>query len=91
MATTTDHALVHAAATVPLAPQLTLAEEVVKFVRGKPLGASGAVIILGMLLVAAFAGALAPVRPLSGQLRAPVRAAQRRATGSAPTSSGATS
>jgi peptide/nickel transport system permease protein len=62
----TDHALTHAAATVPLAPKLTLGEELDKFVRTKPLGASGAVIILGMLVVAAFAGVLAPYDPYHG-------------------------
>src|SRR5215470_4922760 len=47
------------AATAPLAPKLTAAEEVLRFIRTKPLGAIGAVIILGMLFVgftASFAG-----------------------------------
>jgi peptide/nickel transport system permease protein len=63
---TTDQALTHAAVTVPLSPQLTVGEEVVKFVRTKPLGAAGAFIILAMLVVAAFAGVLAPYDPYHG-------------------------
>ncbi len=52
--------LTHTAATATLAPQLGTVDAVLKFVRTKPLGAAGAVIILGMLLVAASAGTLAP-------------------------------
>ena len=63
MATT---ALTHAAATAELAPRLTIAEEVVKFVRTKPLGAAGAAIILAMIAVATFAEALAPYDPYRG-------------------------
>jgi peptide/nickel transport system permease protein len=63
MATT---ALTHARAAATLAPRLTVGEEVVKFVRTKPLGAGGAVIILGMVLVAIFAGVLAPYDPYWG-------------------------
>ena len=62
----TDHVLTQAAASVPLAPKLTVGEEVAKFIRAKPLGAAGAVIILGMLIVAAFAGTLAPYDPYHG-------------------------
>ena len=50
----------HATATATLAPRLTLADEVVKFIRTKPLGAAGAMIILGMMVVATLARALAP-------------------------------
>jgi peptide/nickel transport system permease protein len=50
----------HTTAAATLAPQLTLADEVVKFVRTKPLGAAGAIIILVMLVVAALARVLAP-------------------------------
>lgn len=39
---------------------------VVKFVRTKPLGVAGAVIIVAMILVAVFAGALAPYDPYVG-------------------------
>jgi peptide/nickel transport system permease protein len=53
-------------ATAPLAPKLTLGEEVVKFIRTKPLGAAGAAIILGMLFVAFAAPALAPYDPYLG-------------------------
>jgi peptide/nickel transport system permease protein len=60
---TTDYALQHTAATATLAPRLTAAEEVVKFIRTKPLGAAGALIILGMMVIAALAGALAPYDP----------------------------
>src|SRR5262249_54596551 len=56
----TNVALTHATATAELAPRLTVAEEVWKFVRTKPLGAAGAAIILAMIAVAIFAEALAP-------------------------------
>jgi peptide/nickel transport system permease protein len=62
----TNYALDHAAATAPLAPRLTAAEETLKFVRTKPLGAAGAAIILAMAVVAAFAEALAPYDPYQG-------------------------
>jgi peptide/nickel transport system permease protein len=52
--------LTHTAATATLAPRLGTVDEVLKFVRTKPLGAAGAAIILAMLLVAASAGMLAP-------------------------------
>src|SRR5436189_5174656 len=63
MATT---ALTHARAAATLAPRLTVGEEVVKFVRTKPLGAAGAAIMLGMVLVGIFAGVLAPYDPYWG-------------------------
>ena len=63
MATT---ALTHAQAAAVLAPRLTAGEEVVKFIRTKPLGGAGALIILGMLGVAVFAAALAPYDPYVG-------------------------
>jgi peptide/nickel transport system permease protein len=62
----TNHALTHVAATVPLAPQLTIGETIVKFIRTKPLGAGGAFIILVMAFVAFFAEALAPYDPYLG-------------------------
>ena len=49
--------------TASLAPQLTWPEHVSSFVRAKPLGAAGALIILVMLLVAVLAHALAPYDP----------------------------
>jgi len=52
--------LTHTATTATLAPQLGTVDAVLKFMRTKPLGAAGAAIILGMLLVAASAGTLAP-------------------------------
>jgi peptide/nickel transport system permease protein len=58
--------LVDRAASAPLAPRLTFAAEVAKFARTKPLGAGGAVIILGMLVVAFFAERLAPYDPYRG-------------------------
>jgi peptide/nickel transport system permease protein len=56
----TNVELTHTTATATLAPRLGTVDTVVKFVRKKPLGAAGAAIILGMLLVAASAGMLAP-------------------------------
>jgi peptide/nickel transport system permease protein len=50
-------------ATVVLAPRPTPGEEIVRFIRAKPLGAAGAMIILGMLVVAALARVLAPYDP----------------------------
>src|SRR5262249_21803704 len=52
-----------ATASAPLAPRLTVAAEIAKFVRSKPLGAAGALIILSMIFVAVFATALAPYDP----------------------------
>jgi len=49
-----------ATATAPLAPRLTLLEEVGKFIRTKPLGAAGALIILALMVIAALADTLAP-------------------------------
>ena len=45
----TNLELAHSTASAELAPRLTVAEAVAKFVRTKPLGAIGAAIILGML------------------------------------------
>jgi len=58
MATTVE--LSHAPAAAPLAPRLTAAEAVVRFIRTKPLGAAGGLIILGMIVVAALANMAAP-------------------------------
>ena len=58
-----DSSLIGTTATAPLAPRLTWPEQVSSFIRAKPLGAAGAVIILGMLLVALLAHALAPYDP----------------------------
>jgi peptide/nickel transport system permease protein len=62
----TNVELDHATASASLAPKLTAVEAVVKFVRTKPLGAGGAVIILAMLFVALVARALAPYDPYVG-------------------------
>ena len=62
----TNYALTHATASVALAPRLTFGEEVLKFIRTKPLGAGGALIILIMVFVALFAEALAPYDPYRG-------------------------
>ena len=62
----TNVALTHADASATLAPRLTVGEEVVKFVRTKPLGAAGALIILAMMVVAGFAEVLAPYDPYHG-------------------------
>src|SRR5262245_36524284 len=61
-----NYPLTHAAASAPLTPRLTLGAEVVKFIRTKPLGAVGAAVIAGMLLVALFAPTLAPYDPYQG-------------------------
>ena len=58
-----DSSLIGTTATAPLAARLTWPEQVSSFVRAKPLGAAGAVIILAMLLVALLAHALAPYDP----------------------------
>ena len=60
---TTETTLVHGRATAALAPRLTAVKAVVKFIRTKPLGAAGAAIILGMMVVAASSGTLAPYDP----------------------------
>src|SRR5215813_7347730 len=62
----TNLALTHAEASASLAAKPTFREEVWKFVTTKPLGAAGAVIILGMLFVAFFARLLAPYDPYTG-------------------------
>jgi peptide/nickel transport system permease protein len=46
-----------------LAPRLSVLEEIVGFVRKKPLGAAGGLIIVVMLAAAIFAGALTPYDP----------------------------
>jgi peptide/nickel transport system permease protein len=51
------------AATADLAPRLSALDEVAQFVRKKPLGAIGALLILAMLGAAVFADALAPYDP----------------------------
>ena len=56
----TNIELSHTTATATLAPRLTVVEAIVRFIRTKPLGAAGAVIILGMMGVAASAELLAP-------------------------------
>ena len=60
---TPDYALTHEVASASLSPRRSAGEEVAKFIRTKPIGAAGALIILGMMAVAAFAGALAPFDP----------------------------
>jgi peptide/nickel transport system permease protein len=59
----TPYVLTHPEATAPLAPRLTARDAVVKFIRTKPLGAAGAVIIVVMLVVGAFSTVLAPYDP----------------------------
>jgi peptide/nickel transport system permease protein len=56
----TNVEVTHATATAALAPRLSFVEEVLKFVRTKPLGAAGALIILGLMVVAALADSVAP-------------------------------
>ena len=62
----TNIELAHATASATLAPKPTIASMVARFVRTKPLGAAGAVIILGMLALAVFAELLAPYDPYVG-------------------------
>ena len=57
------YVLTHGEATAALAPKLTSRDVAVKFIRTKPLGAAGALIILVMLMVGAFSGVLAPYDP----------------------------
>jgi peptide/nickel transport system permease protein len=59
----TNIELTHATASATLTPRLTVVDAVVQFVRRKPLGAAGALIILGMLALAATASSLAPYDP----------------------------
>ena len=59
----TNLELTHPAAAAELAPRLSALEEVVKFIREKPLGAAGALIIVGMFAAALFAGTLTPYDP----------------------------
>jgi len=59
----TNYALDHAGATAELTPRISVAEAVIKFMRTKPLGAAGAVIILALMAVAASAELLAPYNP----------------------------
>jgi peptide/nickel transport system permease protein len=49
--------------TAPLAPRITWGDEIYTFIRRKPLGAAGALIISAMLFVALFAPRLAPYDP----------------------------
>ena len=62
----TNIEVAHATASATLAPKLTFAGVVARFVRTKPLGAAGAVIILAMLALALFAELLAPYDPYVG-------------------------
>jgi peptide/nickel transport system permease protein len=64
MATTVE--LSHAPAAAPLAPRATAAEAVVRFIRTKPLGAVGGLIILGMMVVAVLAELAAPYDAYEG-------------------------
>lgn len=58
--------LTEAAASAPLAPRRTAGEMVVRFIRTKPVGAGGALIILTMLVVALLASTLARYDPYQG-------------------------
>jgi peptide/nickel transport system permease protein len=63
MATNIELTQVPAATATDLGPRLSVLEGLLQFVRKKPLGAAGALIILGMLGAALFANALAPYDP----------------------------
>jgi peptide/nickel transport system permease protein len=58
--------LARTTAALPEATRLTFGEEIISFVRTKPLGAGGALIILAMIFVAIFAKTLAPYDPYWG-------------------------
>jgi peptide/nickel transport system permease protein len=62
----TNVELTRAPAAVEMAPRLTVGEAIGTFVRRKPLGAAGGVIILAMLAAALFANVLAPYDPYHG-------------------------
>jgi peptide/nickel transport system permease protein len=62
----TNVEVTHAPATAELAPRLTVVESIVTFVRKKPLGAAGGVIILVMLGAALLANVIAPYDPYHG-------------------------
>ena len=62
----TNIEVAHATASATLAPKPSVVGVVARFVRTKPLGAAGAVIILGMLVLALFAEVLAPYDPYIG-------------------------
>ena len=61
-----NYPLAQTAGAAPLAARLTVAGQVVKLIRTKPLGAGGALIILVMMAVAFLADALAPYDPYQG-------------------------
>jgi peptide/nickel transport system permease protein len=67
---TTEQVLTHPPGAPALTPRLTMAGEVAKFVRTKPVGAVGGAIILSMLAVAAAAGTLAPYDPFAADYAA---------------------
>src|SRR6185295_8364747 len=58
--------MTHVSATAELEPRGSVLDAVVTFVRKKPIGAAGALIIMAMLAVAVFAQALAPYDPYRG-------------------------
>jgi len=55
-----------AAAALPLAPRPTAWQQVTAFVRQKPLGAAGGLVILAIIVVAALARTVAPWDPYAG-------------------------
>jgi peptide/nickel transport system permease protein len=61
-----QYPLVHETASASLAPRRTAGDVVVNFIRTKPVGAGGGLIILAMLVVALLANALAPYDPYQG-------------------------
>jgi peptide/nickel transport system permease protein len=67
---TTEQVLTHAPVASTLAPRVTFAGEILKFIRTKPVGAVGGGIILAMLAVAAAAGSLAPYEPYTADYSA---------------------
>ena len=60
---TTESTLVHVAATATMAPRATAQGAILNFIRTKPLGAVGAMIIVVLIVVALSSGVLAPYDP----------------------------
>ena len=85
-----DATLDHAPATARLAPELTVREEIAKFVSTKPLGAAGAAIILGDDVRGLLRRGDGAVRSLRRRTTASSSRGRAPSTGSARTSSGAT-
>ena len=76
--------------TVAEAPARSWWGGVREFTRRRPLGALGAAVVVVMIVVAVFAGVLAPYDPVAVDFGAMLAPALGASTGSAPTRSAAT-